>query len=293
MKLEGQVALVTGAGRGIGEATALALAKEGAQLIIASRTATELSQVATRIESGGGCVAVMPTDVSQKEDVAQLVGKTIDLYGQIDILVNAAGIYGPIGPTWNVDVDAWRRAIEINLFGTFMCCHATLPHMIGQKKGKIVNLSGGGATSPLPRFTAYGVSKTAVVRLTETLAEEVKEYNIQINAIAPGAVDTKLQDEVLAAGEQAGELLARIRRMRETGEGGVPRELTADLVLFLVSDQAEPLTGKLIAAPYDGWQSWDADRVSKLMMDPWFTLRRMDPFTLEPFLKHLEQNEEM
>jgi NAD(P)-dependent dehydrogenase (short-subunit alcohol dehydrogenase family) len=160
--------------------------------------------------------------------------------------------------------------------------------MIKRRRGKIVNFSGGGATSPLPRFTAYGVSKTAVVRLTETLAEEVKEFNIHINAVAPGAVDTRLQDDVLAAGERAGDLLARIRRLRETGEGGVPRELPAELVVFLASDDSNGLTGKLIAAPYDGWQSWNADRIDEVMSAPWFTLRRMDPYTLRPLVDRLK-----
>ena len=288
MKLQGKVAIVTGGGRGIGEAIALAFAREGAELTIASRTQTELEQVAAQIRKKGGQVQVIRTDVSNQDDVARLIEATLTAYGQIDILVNAAGVYGPIGPMWDVDVDEWIRATQINLFGTFMCCHAVLPHMIERRQGKIVNFSGGGATSSLPRFTAYGVSKTANVRLTETLAEEVKEFNIQVNAVAPGAVDTRLQDQVLAAGERAGDLLGRIRKLRETGEGGVPRELPAALVVFLASDESDGLTGKLIAAAYDGWESWDADRIVEVMSAPWFTLRRMDPYTLRPLMDKIE-----
>lgn len=288
MRLQGRVAIVTGGGRGIGEAIALAFAREGAHLAIASRTQTELDQVATQIRELGGQVRVVRTDVSRRDDVLRLVEATLTTYGQIDILVNAAGVYGPIGPMWETDVDEWIRATQINLFGTFLCCHAVLPHMIPRRQGKIITFSGGGATSPLPRFTAYGVSKTANVRLTETLAEEVKEFNIQVNAVAPGAVDTRLQDQVLAAGERAGDLLARIRRLRETGEGGVPRELPAELVVFLASDESDGLTGKLIAAPHDGWESWDADRIAEVMSAPWFTLRRMDPYTLRPLMDKME-----
>jgi NAD(P)-dependent dehydrogenase (short-subunit alcohol dehydrogenase family) len=288
MKLDGKVAIVTGGGRGIGEAIALILAREGARLVIASRTGTELDGVAAQIRDSGGQIEAMPADVSKEGDVNQLVEKTLDTFGQIDILVNAAGVYGPIGPLWEVDAEKWTQAIQINLGGTFLCCHAVLPHMIERRQGKIVNFSGGGATSPLPRFTAYGVSKTAIVRLTETMADEVKEYDIQINAIAPGAVDTSIQDRVFEAGEQAGPLLDQMRRMRETGEGGVPRELAAELVLFLASGGAGNLTGKLIAAPHDGWQGWDAERIKELMEAPWFTLRRMDPFTLKPFLQELD-----
>lgn len=287
MKLSSKVAIVTGAGRGIGEAVALAFAREGARLVLAARTLSQLQQVADRVTNLGGAAHIVPADVSNRADVARIVQAALDRYGRLDVLVNAAGVYGPIGPTWDVDIDEWLRAMHINLFGTFLCCHEAVPHMIERRSGKIVNFSGGGATAPLPRFSAYGVSKTAIVRLTETLAEEVKEFNIQVNAVAPGAVDTSLQDEVLAAGERAGDLLARIRRMRETGEGGVPRELPAELVVFLASAEADGLTGKLIAAPYDGWQSWDAGRIAAVMSAPWFTLRRLDPVTLRPFADKL------
>lgn len=288
MKLQDKVAVVTGGGRGIGEATALALTEEGANLVLVSRTQSELESVAGQVASRGGQALVLPADVSRQEEMAQVVDKTLAHYGRLDILVNAAGVYGPIGPTAEVDLGEWVRAIEINLIGAFICSRLVVPQMIAQRSGRIINFSGGGATSPLPRFTAYGVSKTAVVRLTETLAEEVKDFNVQINAIAPGAVDTRLQDEVLAAGERAGDLLPRIRRMRETGEGGVPPELSARLVVFLASEAADGLTGKLIAAPYDGWESWDDARIDELMKMPWFTLRRMDPFTLKPFVSELQ-----
>ncbi len=282
-----KAALVTGGGRGIGEAIALTLAREGAQLVIAARTRTELDHVAGRVRALGGRVEVVVGDVSRAEDVVAMTQATLDAYGRVDILVNAAGVYGPIGPLWEVDPDEWLRAFQINLGGTFLCCRSVLPHMITRRRGKIVNFSGGGATSPLPRFTAYGVSKTAVVRLTETLAEEVKQFNIQVNAIAPGAVNTRLQDDVLAAGERAGELLIRIQKLRETGEGGASPDLAAELTLFLVSERSDGLTGKLIAAPHDGWQAWNAERLASLMAAPWLTLRRMDPFTLRPFVEHL------
>ncbi len=287
MKLADKVAIITGGGRGIGEAVALAFAREGARLLLAARTSSQLEQVADRVRELGGEVHILSADVSEREDAAGIVQAALRSYGRIDVLVNAAGIYGPIGPVWDVDADEWIRAMHVNLGGTFLCCQAALPHMIKNRRGKIINFSGGGATSPLPRFTAYGVSKTAIVRLTETLAEEVKEFNIQVNAIAPGAVDTSIQDQVLAAGDRAGDLLERIRKLRETGEGGVPRELPADLVAYLASDESGGLTGKLIAAPYDGWQRWDANRITEVMSAPWFTLRRMDPVTLRPLVGRL------
>ncbi len=284
MKLQNKVVLITGGGRGIGEAIALAMSREGARLMLAARTGAEVEQVASRIRVAGGQANAVVADVSRKADVTSLVGATLSVYGQIDVLVNAAGVYGPIGPSWEVDVDAWIHAMEINLFGTFMCCHQVLPHMIERHQGKIINFSGGGATAPLPRFTAYGISKTAIVRLTETLAEEVRPYNVQVNAIAPGAVDTSLQDDVLAAGEEAGDLFHRIMEMRQTGKGATPRELPAELAVHLASAESDGLTGKLVAAPYDGWQQWDQARIAELMELPWFTLRRMDPFSIKPFV---------
>jgi NAD(P)-dependent dehydrogenase (short-subunit alcohol dehydrogenase family) len=286
-RLQDKVALVVGAGRGIGEAIALRFAAEGARLILAARTAPELEAVAEMVRAAGGTAHFVVTDVTAPAEVAFLVQKSIELFGHIDILVNAAGIYGPIGRVWEVDAREWANTFSANLFGPFLLCQAVLPHMIRAGRGKIINFSGGGATSPLCRFTAYGVSKTAVVRLTETLAEEVKEFNIQVNAIAPGAVDTKLQDSVLAAGERAGDLLRRIRRLRETGEGGTPREVPAELAAFLASDDSRNLTGRLISAPNDKWESWTDERIAQIMSQPWFTLRRMDPFTLRPLLEEM------
>ena len=286
-RLQDRVALIVGAGRGIGEAIAKRFAAEGARLILAARTASELEAVAQMVRAAGGTAHFVATDVTAPGEVAHLVQKSIEAFGHIDILVNAAGTYGPIGRVWEIDAHEWANTFSVNLFGPFLLCQAVLPHMIRAGRGKIINFSGGGATSPLCRFTAYGVSKTAVVRLTETLAEEVKEFNIQVNAIAPGAVNTKLQDSVLAAGERAGDLLQRIRRLRETGEGGTPREVPAELAVFLASDDSFNLTGRLISAPNDKWESWTDERIAQVMSQPWFTLRRMDPFTLRPLLEEM------
>src|SRR6266436_5660884 len=286
-RLQDRVAVIVGAGRGIGEAIALRFAAEGAKLVLAARTAPELQAVAELVNAAGGTANFVLTDVTAPEQVTNLVQKSIETFGQIDILMNAAGTYGPIGRAWEVDTQEWANTFSVNLFGPFLLCQSVLPHMIHAGRGKIINFSGGGATSPLCRFSAYGVSKAALVRFTETLAEEVKEFNIQVNAIAPGAVDTKLQDSVLAAGEKAGDLLQRIRRLRETGEGGTPREVSAELAVFLASEASRNLTGRLISAPNDKWESWTDERIEQVMSQPWFTLLRMDPFTLRPLLEEM------
>lgn len=280
--LQNRVAVITGAGRGIGRAVANEFAAAGAWLTLASRTQSELDRVAEECRARGAECVTCTADVSRYADVEQLVGVALKAFGRIDVLANVAGIYGPIGPIVETDPAEWERALQVNLMGTFNTCRAVLPTMIAQRSGRIVNLSGGGAASPLPRFSAYGVSKAGVVRLTETLAEEVKEHGITVNAIAPGAIDTSLQDEVLAAGEKAGDLYGRMKALRESGKGGTPIEVPVRLALFLASDASRGLTGRLVAAPHDGWEKWDDARIDSLDGTPWFTLRRLDPFTIGP-----------
>lgn len=287
MSLRAKVAVITGGGRGIGEAVALALAREGVRVVLAARTLAELRQVQAAIREMGSEAEVIATDVTRPDDVRRLTTAATGAFGPVDILVNAAGVYGPIGPSWEVDAEAWIQALHVNLVGTFLCCRAVVPEMIRRRQGKIVNFSGGGATAPLPNFSAYAASKAAVVRFTETLADEVRDFNIQVNAIAPGMANTRLQDAVLDAGERAGPLLERIRRLKETGEGGVPSQLTAELVLFLLSDRSAGLTGKLIAAPYDDWKTWTPEQIAEVNAGPWYTLRRIDLHTLRPLAEKL------
>jgi len=235
MQLESKVCIITGASRGIGKAIAIAFASEGAKLVLASRTGSELEATQKEItDSCGGIVETVTTDVSQPRDVDKLVEYTLERLATVDVLVNCAGIYGPIGLATDSDSRKWLQAVEINLFGTFLCIRAVLPAMMKKRRGKIINLSGGGAASPFPRFSAYSASKAAVVRLTETLAEEVREYNIDINAIAPGGVNTRLLDEVLAAGEAAGKDFLQ-KSLKQKEEGGTPPEKSAELAVFLAS----------------------------------------------------------
>jgi NAD(P)-dependent dehydrogenase (short-subunit alcohol dehydrogenase family) len=282
--LKDKVAIVTGAGRGIGQAIALAFARQEAKLVLVARTTSELENVAAQVKHLGSEGLVASADVSSLHDVDQIVPMALDRYGRVDILVNAAAVHGPIARLWEAETEDWIKAVQINLLGTFFACRQVIPHMIGKGAGKIINFSGGGATSPSPRLSAYGASKAAIVRLTETLAAELAEFNIQVNALAPGLVDTKIHDDILAAGPDAGHLVQDVRRLRENGTGAVPVELAAELAVFLASSRSDGLTGKLIAAPYDGWQEWNQQRIAELMNTPWFTLRRMDDFTLRPLL---------
>lgn len=279
MKLQDKVAIVTGGGRGIGRAIALAFAREGADVVVASRTPREIEEAATQIQALGKRGLAVQADVSRWDEVQRLVEEVLRAFGRIDILVNSAGIQGPIGLLVDNDVEEWIRALHVNLVGTFFCIKAVLPHMMGRRQGKIINLSGGGATSPRPCFTAYAASKAAVVRLTETVAEEVKSFNIHVNAIAPGAVNTRMLEEVLAAGEAAGEAeLAQAQRLLE--EGGTPPERAAELAVFLASSESNGITGKLISAIHDRWNQWDQDIIAILRDSELYTLRRADPYTI-------------
>jgi 3-oxoacyl-[acyl-carrier protein] reductase len=289
MKLEDHVALITGGGRGIGQAIAIAFAREGADLALVARTAWELDETAQMIRAAGHRVVAATADVSLRADVERAAGQVLGAFGHVDVLVNNAGVQPPIGPLWQNDADEWTRAVAVNLFGPMLCIKAVLPGMMERKRGKIINLSGGGATGPRPNFSAYAASKTALVRLTETLAVELAPYNIQVNALAPGAINTRMLAQVLAAGELAGAELAMAQRRAQSG--GTPVELAAQLAVFLASADSDRLTGKLIAAPHDDWQTWDVARIAALNDSPWYTLRRIDPFTVGPLVSKSARDE--
>lgn len=275
MKLGGKIAIVTGGGRGIGKGIALAFAREGADLILVSRTMPEIEKTAAEVRELGRRGLPVEADVSNKIDVTNMVNRAIEQFGVVDILVNNAGIQGPIGPMTESDVNSWIRTVNTNLIGSYLCTRAVLPIMIRRRKGKIINLSGGGSTYPRPYFTAYSASKAAVVRLTESLAEEVKDFNIQVNAIAPGAVNTRMLAQVLGAGEAAGKKAsAEAKRIKE--RGGTPLELPARLAVFLASSESNALTGRLISAVHDNWHRIP-EQIPQIMSSDIYTMRRINP----------------
>jgi 3-oxoacyl-[acyl-carrier protein] reductase len=207
-------------------------------------------------------------------DVETLVSQTLSDLGGCDILVNNAGIYGPKGDIAEADWAEWVKAIEINLFGSVLMARAWVPHFKAQGHGKIIQLSGGGATNPLPGISAYAVSKAAIVRFAETLAEELRPYKIDVNAVAPGALNTRMLDEVLAAGpEKVGQAFYE-RSQQQKNTGGVPLSLAASLIVFLASRASDGITGKLISAQWDRWQDWP-DHLDALNRSDVYTLRRI------------------
>lgn len=275
--LAGRAVLVTGASRGIGLACARAILDAGGRVLLAARGARELERAQRELgERYGTAVASEPGDVAEAEDVERWMRTGSERFGVLDGLVHAAAIPGPIGPTLDVDPAEWLETVRVDLFGSFLVGRAVARHMRERgAPGSIVLLSGGGATSPFPNFTAYGCSKAGVVRLAETLAVELMPLGIRVNALAPGFVATRMHDATLVAGERAGaEYLQRTRR--ELAEGGVPAEVAAAAAVFLLSDRSKGISGRLLAAPWDAWQRWP-EHVAELADRDLFTLRRIVP----------------
>ncbi len=275
--LSGKVAIVTGANQGLGLEIVRHFVQLGASVVLCARDRgllDEASETLCGVSKEGQCIEAITVDVSNSDDVSQLVETTLSRLGRIDILVNNAGIYGPMDVIEAVDWAQWVKAIEINLFGSVLMCRAVLPAMKAQRKGKIIQLSGGGATNPMPRISAYAVSKAAVVRFAETLAEEVREYGIDVNAIAPGALNTRLLDEVLEAGPEKVGVSFFDKSLKQKESGGVSLDVGANLAAFLASDQSDGITGKLISAVWDNWELWP-EHLDELNSTDAYTLRRM------------------
>ena len=271
MELKDNRALVTGGGRGIGRVIALALAREGAKVALLARTGSELEEVAGEIAELGRESLVVEADLGDEGELRTGVTSVLETWQGLDILVNNAGILGPIGMTHTVDPDAWLHAVKVNLGGCFLCTHLALSGMVAQGHGKIINLSGGGAVSPRPCFGAYSASKAGVVRFTETLAAEVSDFGVHVNAIAPGAVNTAMLDQVLAAGAAAGQQ-GMAEAQQQEAEGGADPERAAALAVFLASPRSDGLTGRLISAVWDRWEEIDIDAV---MQTEAYTVRRL------------------
>ena len=277
--LAGRNAIITGASQGLGKMIAEAYVRAGASVLLCARDAALLE--ATRAElstyaPGGQRVEAMAADVSNEGDVSRLVDAATRAFTQIHVLVNNAGVYGPLGPIEDVDWTEWTRAIAINLLGSVLCCRAVVAHFKAHRYGKIVQLSGGGATNPLPNISAYAASKAAVVRFAETLAEETRADGIDVNSLAPGALDTRLLDQVLAGGPaRIGQsFYDRMRSLKQSG--ATPLERGAALAVFLGSSASDGITGRLLSAVWDPWESLAEHRLDLQQTDV-YTLRRIVP----------------
>ena len=272
MRLEGQVAVVTGAGRGIGRAIALAYAREGARLALAARSESELEQTALAVSVAGGEAIAVGTDVTSQVATRNLAERVVERYGRIDVLVNNAGISGPVGPLQDNDIEDWVETINVNLTGTFLVCRSVIPVMLEQGGGRIINLSGAGVANAWSNMSAYCSSKAAVVRLTEVLAQELESQGILVNALGPGSVHTSMWEKMTQQAAEAGADFIHDLGQRVLSGGGAPIDDCAELAVWLASGESGALTGRVISAAADDFRSL-APQVPEIMSGDAYTLR--------------------
>jgi NAD(P)-dependent dehydrogenase (short-subunit alcohol dehydrogenase family) len=272
MELADKTCLIVGASGALGSAIATSFYREGARVALTFHSRRK-QLFLDGLPSRDPRVAAFKLDVRRRKNVESVVAQVKRRFGLVNVLVNCSGILGPIGATHEVAVEHWQRTFEINLMGSFYLVRTVLPSMLTAGRGKIIQFSGGGAAYGRPFFTAYGASKAALVRFTESLAAELRDTNIDTNAIAPGPVKSRMWDELRAGGAAGGpSALEELQKMDSTG--GVPAERAAALALFLASDRSNGLTGRLISAVHDKWEDL-GPRISDIASTDAWTLRRV------------------
>lgn len=277
----GKNVLITGGSIGLGFETAKLFVRNGANVIICSRNIKELETAAAKLSdekiNSSQQIRFTKADVGNISEIDSLFAFS----GTPDILVTCAGLYGPIGKIENNSWDEWEYTIRVNLLGTVYCIRKAVSLWKNEnRKGKIVCLSGGGATKGMPNFSSYAASKSAVVRTVETIALENKDYGIYINAVAPGALNTRMLDQALNAGQEAAGSDTYKKLITQKENGGASIQNAAELIAYLASDMSDGITGKLISAVWDDWKEFHEHK--KFLDNPEiYTLRRIIPESLK------------
>lgn len=276
--LSGHRVLLTGASRGLGRALAEAFAREGAQLALWARDVTALEETRQAALAAGAdesSVRVYVADLANASSLEAAAAATLADFGAVDVLVNNAALQGPLGRIETLNWEAWQAVFQVNLFAAARLSQIVIPAMRAQRRGKIINLSGGGATGPRPDVTAYAASKAALVRLSETLAEELRDAHVDVNCVAPGAMNTRMLDELLAAGPE-GARTEYEKALKQAQSGGTPPDKAAALVVYLASSASDGISGRLISAVWDDWERL-TERRDTLAKSDIYTLRRIVP----------------
>ncbi len=261
-------ALITGAGRGIGKRLSIGFAKAGFRVGLLGRSQGELDVTKLEIEDAGGVAIRIRADVSAYDQVSAAVDKMNSTWGGVDVLVANAGVQGPIGPFSENRPRDWQEVFDTNLLGVLNCCRAVLPQMVKRRSGKMILISGPGAATPRANFAAYAATQAAVARFAESLAEENRDHNVQINSLFPGQCYTSITDDILRAGLRAGTAeVEDAEQVRLTG--GVLPEKQTQLALFLASERSNHITGKLLYVQ-DDWKKLERENGRANA----FTLRR-------------------
>jgi len=278
MKAKNKNVIITGGTVGFGKALAEKFLGEGANISICSRNEQQLFDTQSELLSKfpNRIILVKKCDVSIEKDVKEFIAYSLDTFKTIHVLILNAGVYGPMGTIETVSLDEWRKSIDINLFGVLLPCRELIPHFKQNKYGKIIVLSGGGATNPMPNLSSYATAKAAVVRLVETLSKELSSYNVDINAIAPGAMSTRMIEQIIDAGPEivGDEFFKKNQNWKQNGATSM--ELGTNLAVYLSSDDSNGVTGKLISAQWDDWKNF-GNHLNDLQNSDIYTIRRIVP----------------
>jgi len=275
--MKNRYCLITGATRGFGAVLAREFWEAGASLALIARSRDGLERLVANLgKRSQQEVITLTADLANPEATGKIVSPVRGKFPRLDVLINNAAIQGPIGSFWENDWEEWVKTIQVDLLSPIALCRAVSPWMIEQGGGSIINLSGGGATGPRANFSAYATAKTGLVRFSETLAEELRPYNVRVNCIAPGAMNTAMLNEVVDRGADAAGQKEYAQAVKVKQSGGASMQRVAQLCLFLVSDAARGISGKLISAVWDPITSLP-EHLDELSGSDIYTLRRIVP----------------